>query len=71
MYEEAAMTDEEVREWVRGRLTFEALLRALHAARDESAATDELLSTDQRAERAGAEQTAPAKPGGARTEKAA
>ena len=42
------MTDDEVREWVRGRLTFEAWLRALHAARDESAAAEELLSSDQR-----------------------
>jgi hypothetical protein len=45
---ETAMNDEEVREWVRGRLTFEAWLRALHAARDESAAAEELLSSDQR-----------------------
>ena len=36
------MTDDEVREWVRGRLAFEAWLRSLHAARDESAAADEL-----------------------------
>lgn len=42
------MTDDEVREWVRGRLTFEAWLRALHAARDESAAAEELMSSDQR-----------------------
>ncbi len=71
MYEGAAMTDEEVREWVRGRLTFEALLRALHAARDESAAADELLSTEQRAVREGVGRTASAKPGGPSTEKAA
>ena len=41
MYGEAAMTTDEVREWVRGRLVFEAWLRSLHAARDERADEDE------------------------------
>lgn len=37
------MTDDEVREWVRSRLAFEAWLRARHAARDaQSPAADEL-----------------------------
>ena len=42
------MTADEVREWVRGRLTFEAWIRSLHAARDEQAVADELLPSDRR-----------------------
>jgi hypothetical protein len=37
------MTDDEVREWVRGRLTFEAWLRAVHEARDEQLASDDVI----------------------------
>jgi hypothetical protein len=37
------VTDDEVREWVRGRLVFEAWLRALHAARDEQVPTEERI----------------------------
>jgi hypothetical protein len=44
MYWESAMTDDEVREWVKGRLTYEAWLRALHAARDAQAQSNDDLS---------------------------
>jgi len=38
------MSDDEVREWVRGRLAYEAWLRALHAARDEQPSPDDELA---------------------------
>ena len=38
------MSDDEVREWVRGRLAFEAWLKAIHAARDAEQARDEELT---------------------------
>jgi hypothetical protein len=38
---EPVMTDDEAREWVRGRLAFEAWLKALHAARDEEPSPDD------------------------------
>ena len=48
------MTDEEVREWVRGRLAFESWLRALHAARDASEPAEDLAPRPVKGEGASA-----------------